>query len=141
MDGRIARAQGITSRYGAFIDSLLDRFIELFFFVGFAFFARHTRTAPWPATLALGASVLVSYARAMGESLGVECTGGLMQRGERLALLASAAWRTGRLRRARPADRHPATGVVYFIGVTACDGRPPHGVDRAPPARAQPPIQ
>ena len=33
--------QGVTSRYGAFIDSVLDRFIELFFFVGFAFLARH----------------------------------------------------------------------------------------------------
>ena len=42
LDGRIARAQGVASRYGAFIDSLLDRFIELFFFVGFAFLARHT---------------------------------------------------------------------------------------------------
>jgi phosphatidylglycerophosphate synthase len=88
LDGRIARATGKTSRYGAFIDSLLDRFIELFFFVGFAYLARFTGHGAVAATLALGSSVLVSYARAMGESLGVECTGGLMQRGERLALLS-----------------------------------------------------
>jgi CDP-diacylglycerol--glycerol-3-phosphate 3-phosphatidyltransferase len=117
LDGRIARAMGVTSRYGAFIDSLLDRFIELFFFVGFAFFARHTPHGAVAATLAVGASVLVSYARAMGESLGVECTGGLMQRGERLALLSLACL----------ADRavcaglgQPTgtllTGVAYFIG-------------------------
>jgi phosphatidylglycerophosphate synthase len=90
LDGRIARAQRATSRYGAFIDSLLDRFIELSFFVGFAFFARHSVHGALAGTLAVGASLLVSYARAMGESLGVECTGGLMQRGERLALLCLA---------------------------------------------------
>jgi CDP-diacylglycerol--glycerol-3-phosphate 3-phosphatidyltransferase len=90
LDGRIARATGVTSPYGAFIDSLLDRFIELFFFVGYAFFARHTGPGAVAATLAMGASVVVSYARAMGESLGIECTGGLMQRGERLALLVLA---------------------------------------------------
>jgi phosphatidylglycerophosphate synthase len=88
LDGRIARATGMTSRYGAFIDAVLDRFIELFFFVGFAFLARHSASGAVGATLALGTSVLVSYARAMGESLGIECTGGLVQRGERLALLS-----------------------------------------------------
>jgi CDP-diacylglycerol--glycerol-3-phosphate 3-phosphatidyltransferase len=91
LDGRIARAQGVASRYGAFIDAVLDRFIELFFFVGVAFLARHTGAGAVGATLALGGSVLVSYARAVGESLGVECTGGLMQRGERLALLTVAS--------------------------------------------------
>jgi CDP-diacylglycerol--glycerol-3-phosphate 3-phosphatidyltransferase len=120
LDGRIARAMGVASRYGAFIDSLLDRFIELFFFVGFAFFARHSPHAAVAATLAVGASILVSYARAMGESLGVECTGGLMQRGERLALLCLGCL----------ADRavsgvlgQPAgtllTGVAYFIGAAS----------------------
>ncbi len=88
LDGRIARAQQLASRYGAFIDSALDRFIELFFFLGFAWFARTTPYGAIAATLAVGASVLVSYTRAMGETQGVECTGGLMQRGERLALLS-----------------------------------------------------
>ena len=90
LDGRIARAQGVASRYGAFIDAVLDRFIELFFFLGFAFFLRNTAGGAVVSTLALGGSVLVSYARAVGEGLGVECTGGLMQRGERLTLLTLA---------------------------------------------------
>jgi phosphatidylglycerophosphate synthase len=120
LDGRIARAQAATSRYGAFIDSLLDRFIELFFFLGFAFFARHTEHGAVAATLALGASVLVSYARAMGESLGVDCTGGLMQRGERLALLCLGCLAD----RAASAALSQPTGtllliVVYFIGVAS----------------------
>jgi len=119
LDGRIARAQGVTSRYGAFIDAVLDRFIELFFFVGLAYWARHTSAGAVGATLALGASMIVSYARAVGESLGVECTGGLMQRGERLALLTLASL----------ADRPLSTalgwtpgavllGAAYFIGAT-----------------------
>jgi phosphatidylglycerophosphate synthase len=120
LDGRIARAQHVTSRYGAFIDSALDRFIELFFFVGFAFFARTTAYGAVAATLALGASVLVSYTRALGESLGVACTGGLMQRGERLALLSLACLAD---RSASAAIGYP-TGTVliaasYFIGVTS----------------------
>jgi CDP-diacylglycerol--glycerol-3-phosphate 3-phosphatidyltransferase len=120
LDGRIARATGVTSRYGAFIDSLLDRFIELFFFVGFAFFARYTGHGAVAATLALGASVLVSYARAMGESLGVECTGGLMQRGERLALLCLGCLAD---RSASAALGQPTgtllTGVAYLIGAAS----------------------
>lgn len=90
MDGRIARAMGVTSRYGAFIDALLDRFIELAFFLGFAFMLRHSAHGAFSAALALGGSMLVSYARAVGESLGVPCTGGLMQRGERLTILCYA---------------------------------------------------
>lgn len=117
LDGRIARAQGVASRYGAFIDAVLDRFIELFFFVGLAFLTRHAAAGAVGATLALGGSVLVSYARAVGESLGVECTGGVMQRGERLALLtlASLADRpvSGALGLAPGAL---LLGVAYFIG-------------------------
>ena len=120
LDGRIARALRVASRYGAFIDSLLDRFIELFFFVGFAFFARHTGHGAVAATLALGASVLVSYARAMGESLGVECTGGLMQRGERLALLSLGCLADPSLSAALGQPTGAVlTGVAYFIGVTS----------------------
>jgi phosphatidylglycerophosphate synthase len=98
---------------------VLDRFIEFAFFLGFAFFLRHSPQGALAATLALGGSVLVSYARAVGESLGVNCTGGLMQRGERLTLLSIACL----------ADRPvaglvglaPGTlllGVAWFIGVT-----------------------
>ena len=120
LDGRIARATGATSRYGAFIDSLLDRYIELFFFVGFAFFTRHTGHGGMAATLALGSSVLVSYARAMGESLGVECTGGLMQRGERLALLClgSLADRSVSAALGQPPGAL-LTGVTWLIGAAS----------------------
>jgi CDP-diacylglycerol--glycerol-3-phosphate 3-phosphatidyltransferase len=87
LDGRVARATGQTSRYGAFIDTMLDRFIEFFMFVGLAFVLRGTGLGALATASALGGSLLVSYARAAGETIGIDCTGGLMQRGERLALI------------------------------------------------------
>ncbi len=91
MDGRVSRATGKTSLYGDFIDSTLDRFIEVFIFAGLAVFYmqnfEHSGTAVVVTIAALSGSLLVSYARARGESLGINCTGGLMQRGERLVLL------------------------------------------------------
>ena len=90
-DGRVARARGMASRAGAFLDSTLDRFAETFAFAGLALYYRD---APWRAlatVLALGGSLLVSYTRARGEGLGIECKGGVMQRAERLVLLAVAS--------------------------------------------------
>jgi phosphatidylinositol phosphate synthase len=87
MDGRVSRATGKTSLYGDFIDSALDRFIEVFIFMGVVVFYGTYALGVMLAVAALGGSLLVSYTRARGESLGVDCTGGLMQRGERLALL------------------------------------------------------
>jgi CDP-diacylglycerol--glycerol-3-phosphate 3-phosphatidyltransferase len=101
LDGRIARAQSVASRYGRFIDSTLDRFVEVFAFLGLVIFFRDR---PWGAFLAaasMAGSLLVSYAQARGETVDVSGSGGLMQRAERLVLLclgclldpALAAWR------------------------------------------------
>ena len=90
-DGRIARTRGLANKYGEFLDSTLDRFAETFTYTGLALRLAHT---PWMAlatVLALGGSMLVSYTRAKGEALGVSCKGGIMQRAERLVLLALAA--------------------------------------------------
>ncbi|MGQ0713904.1 MAG: CDP-alcohol phosphatidyltransferase family protein [Gemmatimonadaceae bacterium] len=90
-DGRIARARGLANQYGEFLDSTLDRFSETFAYTGLALELAHT---PWMAlatVLALGGSMLVSYTRAKGEALGASCKGGIMQRAERLVLLALAA--------------------------------------------------
>ncbi|HET6462277.1 MAG TPA: CDP-alcohol phosphatidyltransferase family protein, partial [Candidatus Krumholzibacteria bacterium] len=87
MDGRVSRATGKTSVYGDFIDSTLDRFIEVFIFIGLAVFYGSNQLGVLLSFVALSGSLLVSYARARGESLGINCAGGLMQRGERLVLL------------------------------------------------------
>lgn len=90
-DGRIARARGMASRAGAFLDSTLDRFAETFAYLGLVVWYRTTALGVLLVTLALGGSLLVSYTRARGEGLGVQYKGGLMQRAERLVLLALAS--------------------------------------------------
>ena len=95
MDGRIARSMKIASSYGAFIDSTLDRFVEVFAFLGLVFFLRGHTWGPLLASAAITGSLLVSYARARGESQGVLCKEGLMQRAERIALLVFAVFFDG----------------------------------------------
>jgi CDP-diacylglycerol--glycerol-3-phosphate 3-phosphatidyltransferase len=119
-DGRIARARGLVSRSGAFLDSTLDRFAETFAYAGVAVWARASTLGELASVLALGGSLLVSYARARGEGLGVRYQGGIMQRAERLVLLglaslldpgitSSAGWPPGRL----------LVGVLAVIGVAS----------------------
>lgn len=119
-DGRIARARGLANDYGAFIDSTLDRFAETFAFIGLAYYFNGWAWPTLAVALALGASLLVSYARARGEAVGVSHKGGLMQRAERLVLLAlgalldgavtsSLGWRPGTL----------LAAVTLLIGVGA----------------------
>lgn len=90
MDGRVARTRQVASPYGAFIDSTLDRFVEVFVFLGFVVFLRDHAFGPLLAAAAITGSLLVSYTRARGESVGVLCKEGLMQRSERLALTFGA---------------------------------------------------
>ena len=87
MDGRVARARQLSSPYGTFIDSMLDRFVEVFAFLGFVVYLRAFTYGPLLAAAAITGSLLVSYARARGESVGVLCKEGLMQRAERLVLI------------------------------------------------------
>ena len=87
LDGRIARAQGVANARGAFLDSTLDRFAEVGALVGLAVLFRGDAWAVAAVGAALGGSLLVSYARARGESVGVVCKVGVMQRAERLLLV------------------------------------------------------
>lgn len=101
LDGRIARAQGKANNTGAFLDSTLDRFAEVGAFVGLSVFFREDPIMLAVVVVAMGGSLLVSYARARGESLGVVAKVGVMQRAERLMLVgfggifdpAVTAWR------------------------------------------------
>ena len=86
LDGRLARAQQKASPYGKFIDSTLDRFVETFAFLGFAVYFQDRPLGAFFAIAALAGSLLVSYAQARGETVGVSGSGGLMQRAERLVL-------------------------------------------------------
>jgi CDP-diacylglycerol--glycerol-3-phosphate 3-phosphatidyltransferase len=110
MDGEVARGRGIANRAGAFIDSTLDRFSEFAAFVGLAVFFKPV-WADLAVIVALGGSLLVSYTRARGESLGVLCKGGTMQRAERILLLGVGSIIDPSLSRALGKD----TGFVLAV--------------------------
>ena len=93
LDGSLARVSGRTSPFGAFLDSVLDRYSDLLVLAGLVFlFARLGRLEAVVAVLlALIGTVMVSYTRARAESVGVECRVGLMERGERMLVLIVGA--------------------------------------------------
>lgn len=90
LDGAVAKASGTASPRGAFFDSVSDRLADALLLGGVAWYlagAHDGRIAVLPlAVLAL--SMLISYERAKAESLGFDAKGGLMERAERLVLLA-----------------------------------------------------
>src|SRR5512138_2567224 len=89
IDGEIARATSTQGKAGAFLDSNLDRLSEIAIFSGLAA-SFPDRTGPFWATFALAASLMVSYARARGEGLGVDCPNFGMERPHRVVLLMFA---------------------------------------------------
>jgi CDP-diacylglycerol--glycerol-3-phosphate 3-phosphatidyltransferase len=90
LDGAVARATGTTSTFGAFFDSVIDRYSEATVLFGLLLWylgsAAQQEVALIYVTL-LG-SLMVSYARARAEGLGIECKVGWLTRFERVALLS-----------------------------------------------------
>ena len=117
LDGRLARALGVASRRGAFLDSTLDRFAEFGAFVGLAFLFRSSALGLVLVVTALGGSLLVSYARARGESVGVVCKLGVMQRAERLLLLGFGALLDAPVSAAM--GRGPGSLLFVLVGLIA----------------------
>ncbi len=93
VDGAVARHHGISTRFGAFLDSTLDRFVDMALFIGLAlYFAIGGQPAlVLLAGVALVATVLVSYAQAKAEQVVSEFKVGLFERGERIIVLAAGA--------------------------------------------------
>ena len=86
VDGAVAKATGKASKTGAFLDSTLDRVAEVALFAGGLLGGY---SPPVLGLLALALSLLVSYTRAKGDSLGVALSGvGIGERSERLLILA-----------------------------------------------------
>jgi len=114
LDGELARRAGLASRFGAFLDSTLDRLSEAVVLLGIlGFYLRNllalvlhperalmqisTGLEPltwavmaFTAALAMVGSFMVSYTRARAEGLGLDCKVGWFERPERLLLLALA---------------------------------------------------
>jgi CDP-diacylglycerol--glycerol-3-phosphate 3-phosphatidyltransferase len=86
LDGNVARATNAVSKSGAFLDSTLDRYAELFMFAGLISYYKDTSFLV-VVLLAVIGSMMVSYARARAEGVGVEARMGNMQRTERIVYL------------------------------------------------------
>jgi len=100
LDGHIARQTNKNNPFGAFFDSTLDRYSDMFLFLGLAYYYAggtslspteiHGQASPLTVVVivfAIAGSFMVSYTRARAEGLSVQCKAGMMQRPERITLL------------------------------------------------------
>ena len=92
-DGIVARIGGKTTKFGAFLDSVLDRYSDAFLFLAIAWYlaGKGNHTGAFLSLGTLVGAFLISYARARAEGLGKSCHTGIMERPERIILLAFAA--------------------------------------------------
>jgi phosphatidylglycerophosphate synthase len=90
-DGTMARINGTSGAWGAFLDSTLDRVSDAAIFIALGFYYLVVTDPNFMAcaasVVALTAALLTSYARAKAESLGAKCNVGIAERAERTALL------------------------------------------------------
>jgi phosphatidylglycerophosphate synthase len=93
LDGVVARTNNKITRFGAFLDSVLDRYSDAAIFLAIAYNLRSVSHMTG-VLLCLGTllgAFMVSYSRARAEGLGEECTYGLMERPERIILISFGA--------------------------------------------------
>jgi len=108
LDGTLARmSDSGGSKWGALLDSTLDRIADAAVLGSLAFFLMksHDRLVP-VFIVALVAGGLISYIRARAEGLGIECSGGLAERTERLIIIFLALGLAG-------------LGVPYVLAIGA----------------------
>ena len=89
-DGAVARAQGASTPYGAFYDSVSDRLSDGIILVGLAWWLRPSADLFGLVLVALVTSQVTSYVRAKAEAIDLDCTVGLLERAERAILLMAA---------------------------------------------------
>ena len=99
LDGNVAWRSGLVTRYGAFLDSSLDRLSDMVAFVGIMFFyatntPQRSMLNVFLAGVGLMFSVMVSYTSARAESLIPKCDVGFLRRPERIVLLIIGALTT-----------------------------------------------
>ncbi len=91
LDGSLARLTNRVTKFGAFLDSTTDRFAEGALFLGLLYWylQQNMTFVAYLIYLTLLGSLMVSYARARAEGIGVECKEGMLTRFERIALLVT----------------------------------------------------
>ena len=89
VDGVVARRQGRVTTFGGFLDSSLDRVVDMALLLGLLvhYAHAHETALTWLAALALVATVLVSYTKARAESVLPSFEGGILERAERIVIL------------------------------------------------------
>ena len=89
LDGALARSTNRVTRFGAALDSTLDRLAEGVIFIGLMIVYAREQSLLGVALVgvAMVSSLLVSYVRARAEGLGLECQVGIFTRSERIILL------------------------------------------------------
>jgi len=95
LDGTMARMLGLPTRFGAFVDSVTDRWSEMLIFLGLLYFylqsdAPHAWLYCLLVFVAMMGSVMVSYTKARAEALGFDCNVGVLTRFERYLVMAPA---------------------------------------------------
>ncbi|HEU4698210.1 MAG TPA: CDP-alcohol phosphatidyltransferase family protein [Gemmatimonadales bacterium] len=101
LDGQVARGGAMVTKFGAFYDSTLDRVGDGATFIGIGAFLLYAPDVAWRplavilCMVAILSSLLVSYARARAEGLGLECKVGIAQRAERILGLGLASLLVG----------------------------------------------
>ncbi len=93
VDGRVARAQGRVTKFGAYFDSVIDRCSDLILFLGLMIHYANVDRRFYAVLVgvAMVGSVMVSYTRARAESLIPECKAGFWERPERIVLMILGA--------------------------------------------------
>jgi CDP-diacylglycerol--glycerol-3-phosphate 3-phosphatidyltransferase len=94
-DGALARLAGQVTPFGAFLDSVVDRYSDLIVLLGIVLLFDRTgdRRGLLVTLAAIVGTMMVSYTKARAQSIGVPCEIGLMERPERLiGLIAGAAF-------------------------------------------------
>ena len=90
VDGQLAKALGKESRFGGVLDSTIDRYNEFFLFGGLGIRYFNLGNTVWAIFCAAAFlnSVMVSYVKARAEADGFDCNVGMLQRPERITILA-----------------------------------------------------
>jgi CDP-diacylglycerol--glycerol-3-phosphate 3-phosphatidyltransferase len=89
LDGRVARLRGRETKFGAFLDSTMDRYSDMVLYMGLMILYARVDKTPHMVLVWVAAfgSFMTSYARARAESLIPSCTVGLLERPERIVIL------------------------------------------------------
>ena len=92
LDGVAARTNGRVTNFGAFLDSVLDRYSDAFIFLSISYYltASGNRVGAFLSLGTLVGAFVISYARARAEGIGESCHTGIMERPERIILLIFA---------------------------------------------------